>query len=122
MDAANFLSEFFSSRSTENVCLASYANDRDDTDKLPPVEIYTRKIEQVGQFLTLYDVPGRAVYFCVSTLKKKKRSKANVAEIICLHADLDFKNIQASRKEIEAVLARLPLPASCIVFSGNGIH
>ena len=70
-----------------------------------------------------WDVQGRALYFCVNTIKKgKRRNKANVAELCCLHADLDFKGIVEGRKRIEDVLADLPHPPSCVVASGHGLH
>ena len=43
-------------------------------------------------------------------------------ELVCAHADLDFKSIAASRAAIEDVLAALPLPPSLVVSSGHGLH
>jgi RecA-family ATPase len=118
--ASRFLRDMFAARSTAPVCVVSLANIRGE---LPPVELYTRDLSEVEAFLKRYDKPGRAVYFGVNTvLDGKTRSKENVAEITALHADLDFKGIVEDRKEIEAVLARLPLLASVIVCSGNGLH
>lgn len=122
MDAPTFIAEFFGPRSKADVCLTSYANDRAESGKYLPVEIFTRDLPTIDQFLQTYDVPGRAVYFCVNTITGGKRSKQNVAEITGLFCDLDFKSIRQGRKEIEAVLARLPLPTTYIVFSGHGLH
>jgi Protein of unknown function (DUF3987)/RepB DNA-primase N-terminal domain len=122
MDAGEFLAAFFGPRSKANVCLATYANDRSQSGRFPPHEIYTRDPKAVDRFLKRYDTPGRAVYFCVSTIAGKKREKSSVAEITCLHCDLDFKNINARRQEIDAVLARLPLRPSIVVASGHGLH
>ena len=75
-------------------------------------------------FVTKYDAPGYAIYFCVSTLKPGEvwRNKKNLSEIVCLHADLDFKGIVETRDEIERVLKRLPLRPQLVNFSGNGLH
>jgi hypothetical protein len=54
--------------------------------------------------------------------RQEWRNKQNIGEIVCLHADLDFKNIEADRKTIEAAVKRLPLQPQLIVFSGHGLH
>lgn len=124
ISASEFIARFFGSRSTGNVCLASYANDRSESDKYPPKEIFTRNGETVEEFVRRYDKSGRGGFFGVNTVvpKAKRRNKDNIAEITCLHSDLDFKNIAVSREEIESILAGLPLPASFVVFSGHGLH
>ena len=60
----------------------------------------------------------------MSTLKPGAvwRDKKNISEIVCLHADLDFKGIVETRDEIERVLKRLPLRPQLVNFSGNGLH
>jgi len=121
--ASRFLTDMFKTRSSASVCIVSYANEREQAKRFPPVELYTRDPGSIERFLKKYDKPGRAVYFGVNTvIDGKTRSKENVAEITSLFADLDFKGIVESRSEIEAVLARLPLVASRVVFSGNGLH
>ena len=117
-----FLREFFA-RSEGPVFFCSLANDRDDKKQAPPQELITREPDKVEAFIRKWDAQGRALYFCVNTIKKgKRRNKANVAELVGLHADLDFKGIVEGRKRIEEVLAGLPCQPSCVVFSGHGLH
>lgn len=52
----------------------------------------------------------------------KRRNKENLAELVCLHADLDFKSIEATPAQIRRVVAQLPLLPSRVVFSGHGLH
>jgi RecA-family ATPase len=121
--SSKFIVDFFAERTSAPICIVSYANLKEEANQFPPAEIYTRDMREVDRFVKKYDKPGRAVYFGVNpVVKGKRRNKQNIAEITTLHTDLDFKTIVESRKEIEAVLARLPLPASLIVFSGNGLH
>ena len=117
-----FLREFFG-RSEGPVFFCSLANRKEEADQFPSRELTTRELDKVEAFIRKWDVQGRALYFCVNTIKKgKRRNKANVAELVGLHGDLDFKGIVEDRRQIEKVLADIPLPASCVVFSGHGLH
>ena len=102
----------------------SLANDKAASRRIPPREVITRDCEVVGRFRKRWDQPERASYFCVATLKpgRMRRAKENVFELVCLHADLDFKNIDATRAEIENAIKRLPLRPQLVVFSGHGLH
>jgi RecA-family ATPase len=110
------LREFFG-RSEGAVFFCSLGN---EPGRHPPKELITRELDKVEAFVRKWDVPGRALYFCVNTIKGKRRNKANVAELVGLHADLDFKGIVEDH--IEDVLAGLPHPPSCVVASGHGLH
>ena len=117
-----FLREFFA-RSEGPVFFSSLANLKKEADQFPTRELITRELDKVEDFVREWDAQGRALYFCVNTIKKgKRRNKANVAELVGLHADLDFKGIVEGRKRIEEVLAGLPCQPSCVVFSGHGLH
>lgn len=114
---------FGGSRSTGMVCVASYANVRSQAKQFPPVELYTRDPTEIAAFLKKHDVIGRSSYFAVNTIiEGKTRAKDNVLEITNFHTDLDFKGIVEDRKTVEAVLSRLPMRPSFIVFSGHGLH
>src|SRR4051794_23539790 len=108
--AARFLAELFGPRTAAPVFVTSLANDKSD-ERIAPRSVVTRELEVVEKFAAKWDQPGRALYFCVSTLRPgaPRRVKENVAELPGLHVDVDFKDIEASPSEIEAALARLPL-------------
>ena len=76
------------------------------------------------KFAAEWDKPERALYFCVGALKPGQtwRNKENLGQLVCLHADLDFKNITLPRQRIECVLDSLPLRPQLVVFSGHGLH
>jgi AAA domain len=117
---AEFLLEAFAGRSQAPVCILCLPNIR---GAFPPSEIYTRDLAEAEAFVKERDGPGAAIYFGANTtLPGRKRNKDNVAEIVTLHADLDFKTIAASPDIIDQVLRALPLPPSTIVDSGNGFH
>jgi hypothetical protein len=121
--ASRFLAELFE-YSEGAVFVTSLSNDRAATGRLPPRQIVTRNRKLVEHFVEHWDVPGRATYFAVATLRPgiTRRAKENLSEIVCLHADLDFKSIEASPKEIQRKLARFAAPPSIVVHSGNGLH
>jgi hypothetical protein len=117
---AEFLLEAFAGRSQAPVCILCLPNIR---GAFSPSEIYTRDLAEAEAFVKERDGPGAAIYFGANTtLPGRKRNKDNVAEIVTLHADLDFKTIAASPDIIDQVLRALPLPPSTIVDSGNGFH
>ena len=94
-----------------------------EADQFPSRELTTRELDKVEAFIRKWDAQGRALYFCVNTIKKgERRNKDNVDELVGLHADLDFKGIVEGCKRIEEVLAGLPCQPSCVVFSGHGLH
>ena len=103
--------------------LASYSNDRSNT-RVKPRQLITRDLKPIERFVEQWDLPERALYFCVSTLLpgRQQRRKDTLAELTGLHADLDFKGIDATPAEIEKALRQLQLPPSCINFSGHGFH
>jgi hypothetical protein len=123
-DGIQFLTALFGTRSTAPVFVTSLANDRSATRRIPPRQVVTRDPECVEAFGVKWDQPERALYFCVATLRPgiTRRAKENLCELVCLHCDLDFKGIDATRKEVEAALKRLPLRPHLLVFSGHGLH
>jgi phage/plasmid-associated DNA primase len=102
-------------------CLTSLPNIKDDPNEPGERFILTREITEIEEFIAKWDRPGRALYYCVSTIRTK-RNKDNVVEICGLHADIDFKDVVDDEKTILRRVKELPLPPSIIVRSGNGLH
>jgi hypothetical protein len=117
-----FLSALFGPRSEGNVFVTRLPNVKDGSKGHP--RRVTREVESIEKFVAKHDAAGYAIYFCVSTLKPGEvwRNKKNLFEIVCLHADLDFKGIVETRAQIERVLKHLPLRPQLVNFSGNGLH
>lgn len=91
--AMDTIAELFEHTSA-NVWLSSLANDKNSDGKIHPQHHATRELQQIDQFVTKWDQPKRGTFFCVSTiLPDKSRSRDNVSDIIGLHADVDFKDI-----------------------------
>ena len=124
--AINFLTTLFAGSSAP-VFITSLANDRAETWRIPPQQIVTREVMATERFAAKWDRPGRALYFCVATLRPGvlRRAKANLHELVCLHCDLDAKHIDADPGQILELISRAkpqpPLP-SLAVFSGHGLH
>jgi hypothetical protein len=104
--------------------VCSFANERAQAQHFPPRQLVTRDVKRICEFAREWDLPGRALYVCVATLLPghTRRAKANLSQLVCLHADLDFKGIAASRADIEDVLKLLPCQPNLVVFSGHGLH
>lgn len=120
---ATFLRDMFGDRTTSPISIESLANNRNDVKRIPPRVLLSRDTAEIEKFIGQWDQPERAGYFCVATIKPgKRRSKANLDELLCLHQDLDFKGIVEAADEIKRVLRGLPYPPHRVVFSGHGLH
>jgi putative DNA primase/helicase len=122
--AAQFIADMFGVTTEMPVHVCVLANDKGNTEELPFRKTDKRDTIAIEQFVTRFDEPGRAIYFCVGTLKEgaDARNKQSVAEISMLHADIDFKDIDDSRADVERKLEHLAYQPSYTVFTGHGIH
>jgi P4 family phage/plasmid primase-like protien len=127
--ATNFIKAVFGNSATEQpIRFSSFDNDRSGDN--PSRHLTTRDTGELTGFMTKYDRHGRALFFSVGTLKDatKERSKENIAEISMLHADIDLKDVEDKRDDVERKLRHLtnadgrPFPPSIMVFSGHGVH
>jgi P4 family phage/plasmid primase-like protien len=127
--AIDFMRAVFGDNVTDHpIRLSSFDNDKSGNHQSK--HLTTRNSDELSAFMTKYDKDGRALFFSVGTLKdvNKERSKENVAEISMLHADIDLKDVDDSRADVERKLRNLispdgrPYPPSIMVFSGHGIH
>jgi hypothetical protein len=118
---ADFLAKIFGPSTEHLVYVCSFTNDRQVNAER---HIITRVAEEIEVFARRYDVPGRAVYFAVNTIKlgESRRCKDNIAEICALHADVDFKNLAEDPATILTRLKQLRMPPSTVVISGHGFH
>ena len=118
--ASDFIIEFFTSRIDAPICVTALPNERGNGT---PITVYTRDVDEIAAFVEANDKPGWAVYFSVNpVLEGKKRNKENMAAIVVLHADLDYKGIVQGHAAILEALQQLPVPPSLIVSSGHGLH
>jgi hypothetical protein len=122
--AARYLIDIFGPRTAAPVFVTSLANDKDQSGRYPPRQIITRDRKVIAAFAEKWDVKGRALYYCVSTIKPgiSRRAKTNLAELTGLHIDIDFKSTTASPEDVRAALDQLPLLPHRVNYSGHGIH
>lgn len=83
--------------------------------------VLTRDLDRIAAFAKKWDVPGRATFFCVSTIQGK-RTKENALQTMLVHADVDFKDVLASPRAALEALEGLDLIPSRIHASGHGLH
>ena len=79
---------------------------------------------QITDFVTRHDQPGEGCFTCVATIQNKatRRAEKTVAQIVCLHTEIDFRQIQETPEEAERVVAGLSPPPSRAHHSGHGLH
>lgn len=130
LSPSGFIRALFGDYTDTPIFLCSLPNG-DAVNESGERSLLTRTLEDIDAFAGKHDRKGRGLYFSVGTLrpdampqteKGSRRCKANVAQIICLHADVDLKSVLASREEILEAVRVLPHPPSVIVDSGNGLH
>jgi hypothetical protein len=78
----------------------------------------------VARWTKAEDRPGFGVYYTPNPLKPGARThgKDSIAAIEVLFVDIDLKDLEEGRAEVERRLARVPLRPSWIVSSGHGFH
>jgi hypothetical protein len=88
-----------------------------------PVELLTENVALLEKFAEDHDRPGRAVYSCPNPLKATatRRRKEEVAALVALHVDIDFKRLATPAEAVLARLLELPLPLE-IRKTGGGFH
>jgi hypothetical protein len=71
-----------------------------------------------------WDLKDRGTFFCVATLtpNQARRSKETVHQIVCLHADVDLKDVDLPPEAVLAQLRQLQCLPSKVVHSGHGYH
>lgn len=120
---ASFIRSIFGPTTSHAVFLTSLPNNKDDPNEAPR-QVVTRDIADITRFCMKWDRPERGLFYCVGTLKpgQTRRAKANVSEIIGLHADVDLKSIMTDADGALQAIDRLLLRPSIVNRSGNGFH
>jgi hypothetical protein len=87
------------------------------------VPLMTDNIGLLEKFAEDHDRPGRSVYTCINPLRADavSRSKDQVACIVTLHVDIDFKRLKDEPDAIRQKVFALPLPFE-IRETGGGLH
>jgi hypothetical protein len=84
----------------------------------------TRSSKSITNFIIRHDHPGFGCFVCVNPIRdnETRRAEETINEIVCAHADIDFKNVEETPEEIEHAIATLPWAPSWINHSGHGLH
>ncbi|MET3842069.1 DNA-primase RepB domain-containing protein [Bradyrhizobium sp. OAE829] len=127
--AVQFLDALFAHIDEQMIYLCSFPNERHDETQPSERHLLMRASGQMASsFITKWDKSGRGMFVCVSALKagSQKRKKETIAQTVCLHADIDFKDVDLLGAEplndVLRHLARLRMQPSITVSSGNGVH
>src|SRR5262245_42306940 len=101
--AAEFVVALFGPHQDGRVYIASLPNPDNKSDGLKEHHVLTRSSAQITDFITRHDQPGEGCFTCVSLIKDKatRRAEKTVAEIVCLHAEIDFRQIEETPEQAE---------------------
>lgn len=116
-----FLRTYFAN-TTGRVFICSLPNEK---GRGTEQHVITRNPAQVMTFVKQWDFAGRGTYYCTGTLKPAddRRRTENIAELVGLHTDTDFKNITSDPlDEPQHAVRQLPCPPTIVVNSGHGLH
>ncbi|WP_440642076.1 AAA family ATPase [Bradyrhizobium sp. PUT101] len=122
--AVAFIRAMFADTTEAPIYICTLPNDRHDRKEPVERSARTNVGSRIRSFIDKWDRPGRALYFCTGIVERDaKREKANIVQTVGLHADIDFKDIDDTRADVERKLStRLRYPPSILVFSGGGVH
>jgi hypothetical protein len=122
---ARFIAEVFGPSTEQAVFICSLVNNGDrDGRGADERFVTTRDLGDIAGFAGKWDVPKRGCYYCVATLapNARRRAKDTLAELNCLHADIDFKDLAAAPEEVRRVLCVAMRPPSAVIATGHGLH
>jgi hypothetical protein len=109
--AVEFLAAMFKPHTDGRIYLISLPNNK--TDAAPKPFVLTRNAEQITDFTTRHDQPGKGCFVCVGLVKDgaTRRAEKTISLIVCAHADIDFTQVEEAPEEIERALAAPALAA-----------
>ena len=122
--AAEFILAMFGPHPSGRVYVASLPNPDNKGAEPGERHILSRSSEQIIDFVTRQDQPGRGCFACVATIQDKatRRAEETLAQIVCAHAEIDFRGTLEAPEEVERSIATLPLLPSYVIHSGHGLH
>jgi hypothetical protein len=122
--ASKFLADMFGASTAAPVFICSLPNADARDREVGERHVITRRFDEVEAFVLKWDRKYRGLYYCVSTLQpgSTTRSKATLAELNCLHVDIDFRSIAVTPEEVQRTLHETMYLPSIVVHSGNGLH
>ena len=122
--AAKFIIAMFETHPLGRVYVASLPNPEHKGVEPDERHILTRSSAQITDFVARHDRPGHGCFACVATIQDKatRRAEKTVAQIVCLHTEIDFRQLEETPEEAEHVVSNLPLPPSRVHHSGHGLH
>src|SRR6266566_6082850 len=122
--AAKFIIAMFEPHPLGRVYVASLPNPEHKGVEPDERHILTRSSAQITDFVARHDQPGHGCFACVATVQDKatRRAEKTVAQIVCLHTEIDFRQLEETPEEAEHVVSNLPLPPSHVHHSGHGLH
>jgi hypothetical protein len=122
--AAEFVVALFGPHQDGRVYIASLPNPDNKNDDSREHHVLTRSSAQITDFVARHDQPGEGCFTCVNLIKDKatRRAEKTVAQIVCLHAEIDFRQIEEMPEEAECVVADLSSLPSRVHHSGHGLH
>jgi hypothetical protein len=122
--AAKFIIAMFEPHPLGRVYVASLPNPEHKGVEPDERHILTRSSAELTDFVARHDQPGHGCFACVATIQDKatRRAEKTVAQIVCLHTEIDFRQLEETPEEAEHVVSNLPLPPSRVHHSGHGLH
>jgi hypothetical protein len=90
----------------------------------PKAQLFSVDEAEIAAFVRKHDVPGIAVYRCVSPLRPDatRRCLDTVAGVDKFAIDIDFRSLTVSATEIDVRLKTLPVAPTEVRNSGGGRH
>jgi hypothetical protein len=81
-------------------------------------------MEEAAAFARREDRPGYSVFDAVNLYRDDatRRNAETVAALICMHADVDLKDLTEDRKLVQQRILSLPCLPSAVIDSGHGFH
>ena len=94
--AAEFVIAMFGPHPEGRIYIAALPNPEVKTTESEESHVLSRSSVQITDFVTRHDQPGEGCFTCVATIQNKatRRAEKTVAQIVCLHTEIDFRQIQ----------------------------